>query len=120
MAFGMTYELAIVVFIVLMGLVYIVGGYENLVAPAVQITEAVGIFLIFMGFVKRDYDTLFSGVLLIVVGVAMSLSLPTSEKGILAGAGAAQVYASVVGLTLQNPVLLVLVLLFLAYLLSKS
>jgi len=120
MAFGMTYELAIVIFIVLFGLLFIVGGYDELKAPAIQIVEALGLFLIIIGFARRDYDTLFSGVLLVVVGIAMSLSLGTEEKGILSGTSMLAPYAQVFAASLENPVLVVLALLIIAYIISRT
>jgi len=120
MAFGATYELAIVVFIVLFGLLFIVGGYEDLKAPAIQIVEALGLFLIIIGFARRDYDTLFSGVLLVVVGIAMTLSLGTGEREALSGAMGLSPYAQAFAASLENPVLVVLALLIIAYIISKT
>ena len=120
MAFGATYELAIVVFIVLFGLLFIVGGYEELKAPAIQIVEALGLFLVIVGFARRDYDMLFSGVLLVVAGIAMSLSLGTEDRGILSGARMLAPCVQAFAESLENPVLVVLALLIIAYIISKT
>ena len=76
MGFGATYELAIVFFVVVFGLLFVVLNWTFLYQPILELTIFFGIFVFLYGFAKKSYDTLFSGVLLIVVALAMLAARP--------------------------------------------
>ncbi len=123
MGFGATYELAIVFFVVVAGLLFIVLNWTFLYQPILELTIFFGIVVLIYGFAKKSYDTLFSGVLLIVAALAMLAAMP----GIVPTAPGMGIVLNVTWpLTALmttfyslGPIALGLLLLFLAWLLSR-
>jgi len=123
MGFGATYELAIVFFVVVAGLLFIVLNWTFLYQPILELTIFFGIFVFLYGFAKKSYDILFSGVLLIVVALAMLAAMP----GIVPTAPGMGIVLNVTWpiTTLMTtfyslgPIALGLFILFLAWLLSR-
>ncbi|MDN5358475.1 MAG: hypothetical protein PWP76_318 [Candidatus Diapherotrites archaeon] len=76
MAFGATYELAIVLFVVVFGLLFLVLDWTFLYQPFLELTIFFGIFVFLYGFAKKSYDTVFSGILLMIVALAMLAARP--------------------------------------------
>ena len=71
MGFGATYELAIVLFVVVFGILFIELHWSFLYQPFLELTMFFGIVVFLLGLAKKSYDTLFSGVLLIIVALVM-------------------------------------------------
>lgn len=76
MGFGMTYELAIVLFVVVFGLLFIVLNWTFLYKPFLELTLFFGIVILAIGWGKKNYDTFFTGILFIVVALAMLSAMP--------------------------------------------
>ena len=76
MGFGMTYELAIVIFIVVFGLIFTVLNWTFLYKPFLELTLFLGIVILAVGWGKKSYDTFFTGILCIVVALAMLSAMP--------------------------------------------
>ncbi len=76
MGFGATYELAIVLFVVVFGILFIELRWSFLYQPFLELTMFFGIVVFLLGLAKKSYDTLFSGVLLIIVALVMLAAMP--------------------------------------------
>ncbi len=122
MAFGITYELAIVFFVVVFGLLFVVGEYYALARPFLELTALFGLVILITGWGRKDYDLFFSGILFLVVSLAMLLTLPSItgspyEGHLLSIFG--PIIAPFLWAYLTHPFVLVVLLLLLAYLLSR-
>ncbi len=123
MAFGITYELAIVLFIVVFGLLFVVGEYYALARPFLELTALIGLVILITGWGRKDYDLFFSGVLFLVVSLAMLMTLP-SITGSRYEAHMLSIFGPILApfllAYLTHPIVLVILLILLAYLLSRS
>lgn len=76
MGFGMTYELAVVLFVVVFGLLFTVLKWTFLYKPFLELTLFLGVVMLALGWGKRSYDTFFTGILFVVVALAMLSAMP--------------------------------------------
>jgi hypothetical protein len=77
MGFGMTYELAIVFFIVLAGLLLIDLQWTFLYQPLLELAIFIGLVVALVGVAEKNYDVLFSGILFFIGGLAMLSAMGT-------------------------------------------
>jgi len=77
MGFGMSYELIIVFFVVLAGLLLIDLQWTFLYQPLVELAIFLGLVTAIVGVVKRDYDVLFTGIVFFIGGLAMLSAMGT-------------------------------------------
>ncbi|NPA76717.1 MAG: hypothetical protein GXN93_03095 [Candidatus Diapherotrites archaeon] len=73
----MSYELIIVFFVVLAGLLLIDLQWTFLYQPLVELAIFLGLVTAIVGVVKRDYDVLFTGIVFFIGGLAMLSAMGT-------------------------------------------
>ena len=81
MGFGMSYELLIVLFVIVAGLLFIDLNMTDLYIPFLQLAMFIGIVFLATGWAKRDYDEFFTGIALIIGALAMLSAAPTYVPG---------------------------------------
>ncbi len=125
MGFGISYEMTITLFVVLFGLLFIVLGYTNLAIPFIQLTFLFGIVNLIIGWVRKDYDLFYTGVLLMIIPIILVSVLPTfgvpqstAEAGLSYALG--PIIAFLYGLYKIHPIFFVLFITILAYAFARK
>ncbi len=77
MAYGIPYEMAITVFVVLFGILFIVGGYTELARPFIQLAMLFGIVMALVGWSRKDYDLFYGGITFIIMSIVVAYALPS-------------------------------------------
>ena len=125
MGFGMSYEMVITLFVVLFGLLFITLGYNELAVPFIQLTFLFGFVIAVLGWLKKDYDTFYTGILMMVItfiliSVFPSMGVPKSslEGGLLYAIG--PIFVGVAELYIIHPLFFVLVVVLLVYAFARK
>ncbi len=125
MGFGITYELVITLFVVLFGLLLIVLHYTHLAPLFVQLSFLFGFFILLSGWMRKDYDLFYTGILLMIIPLVLVSAM--GSVGISKStAEAALIYAISPLIYLFNslyslhPIIFVMIIFIIAYALSKK
>lgn len=125
MGFGITYELIITLFVVLFGLVLVVLHYTHLAPLFVQLSFLFGFFILLSGWMRRDYDLFYTGILLMIIPLVLVSAM--GSVGVSRGvAETALIYAAAPliylfnSLYLLHPFVFVLIIFLVAYALSRK
>ena len=125
MAFGISYEMIITIFVVLFGILFFVLGYYQLAVPFVQLSFLFGLFIMLLGWMKKDYDQFYTGILLMIIPLilinvfpSMGVSGERVESGLLYAI--APVLNILEYLYTVHPIYLVLIIVIVAYALAKK
>jgi len=125
MGFGISYEMIITVFVVLFGILFIVLGYTPLAVAFVQLSFLFGIVIFLIGWMQKDYDQFYTGILLmiiplILISVFPSVGVPQQqvESGLFFAI--APILVGLNWLYNVHPIFFVLVVVLLAYALAKK
>ncbi len=125
MGFGMSYELLIVLFVVVAGLLFIDLNMTDLYVPFLQLAMFIGIIFLATGWAKRDYDEFFTGIALIIGALAMLSAAPTYVTGNVDKTAVIQGVAWPITTLMQlayaiGPIGLGILLLVIAYIISRA
>ncbi len=120
MSFGITYEMIITIFIVVFGLLFIVMGYNFLAVPFVQLAFLFGLMFLLIGWAKKDYDTFYGGLLLLIIPVILLSVFPSVgvSKTLVEGGLLYAIMPIILGLNWLyslHPIVFVIVITLLAY-----
>ena len=125
MGFGISYEMIITVFVVLFGILFIVLGYTPLAIPFIQLTFLFGLIMMLIGWMNKDYDQFYTGILLMIIplillSVLPSMGIPMSkaEGGLIYAI--APILVGIQWLFSIHPIFFVLFIVILAYALAKK
>ncbi|NPA86753.1 MAG: hypothetical protein GXO00_01980 [Candidatus Diapherotrites archaeon] len=125
MGFGISYEMVITLFVVLFGLLFVVMGYTPLAVPFIQLTFLFGLVMFLVGWMKKDYDQFYTGILLMIIPLILISVFPSvgvpSEK-VEAGLfyAIAPILLGLHWLYSVHPIFFVLVIVLIAYALAKK
>ncbi len=125
MGFGISYEMIITVFVVLFGILFIVLGYTNLAIPFIQLSFLFGFIMLLVGWMRKDYDVFYTGILLMIIPLILLSAIPNigvsmqeAEAGLLYAI--APILLGVHWLYSVHPIFFVLFVVLIAYALSRK
>ena len=125
MGFGITYEMTITVFVVLFGLLFIVLGYTSLAVAFVQLSFLFGLVTLLIGWMNKDYDQFYTGVLLMIIPLVLlsvfpSVGVPYSQVEAGLFYAIAPIITGLYWLYQVHPIFFVLIIVLVAYALAKK
>ncbi len=125
MGFGITYEMVITIFVVLFGLLFIVLGYTPLAVAFVQLSFLFGIIVFLIGWMQKDYDQFYTGILLMIIPLILISVFPSVgvqqsqvESGLFFAI--APILTGIYWLYSIHPIFFVLIVVLIAYALAKK
>ena len=125
MGFGISYEMIITIFVVLFGILFVVLDYTPLAVPLLQLSFLFGFVIMLIGWMNKDYDEFYTGILLMIIplillSVMPSIGVPMSkaEGGLIYAI--APILQGVYWLFSIHPIFFVLFIVLVAYALAKK